>query len=161
MFEQYTQGLPLEVNPKNLYLSMDDTNLESIKSRLFQLDDLSDQGLYNLISKTYQYLLDEMFISKNMELIKFLYTNSRFIMSLTNVISRPDNSILPIFIFITLLLPLFSNILIKVLHSYTFSPNINNNSLLILVIIGSLHISSFLTDFRYALPFLLNANTLI
>ena len=90
MFEDYIKGLPLEVNPKNLHLSMDDTNLESIKNRLFNLDNLSDQDLYNLIAKTYHYLFDEMFIAKNMELINFLYTNPRFIMNLTGVLSRPD-----------------------------------------------------------------------
>ena len=90
MFENVIKGLPVEVNPKNLYLSMDDINLDSITNRLFKLDNMSDQDLYNLVSKTYQYLLDEMFISKNMELIAFLYTNPRFIMTLTNVISRPD-----------------------------------------------------------------------
>lgn len=90
MFENIIKGLPEEVNPKTLYLSMEDTNLESIKNRLFKLDNLSDQDLYNLIYKTYNYLLDEMFIAKNGELIKFLYTNPRFIMTFTNVLSRPD-----------------------------------------------------------------------
>lgn len=90
MFENIIKGLPIEVNPKTLYLSMDDTNLESIKNRLFELDNLSDQDLYNLIYKTYNYLLDEMFLAKNTELINFLYTNSRFIMTFTNVLSRPD-----------------------------------------------------------------------
>ena len=74
MFEEYLKGLPLEVNPKTLTLSMDDTNLDSIKNRLFKLDNLSDQELYTLVYKTYQYLLDEMFISGNLELINFLYT---------------------------------------------------------------------------------------
>ena len=90
MFEDIVKGLPNEVNPKNVYMSMDDTNLDVITNRLFKLDNLSDQELYNLISKTYQYLLDEMFISGNMELINFLYTNPRFIMNLNNVLSRPD-----------------------------------------------------------------------
>lgn len=90
MFEEIVKGLPLETNPKNVYLSMDDTNLDSITNRLFKLDNLSDQELYNLVSKTYQYLLDEMFIGKNMELITFLYKNSRFIMTFANVLSRPD-----------------------------------------------------------------------
>lgn len=90
MFEEIVKGLPTEVNPKNLILSMEDTNLNSITNRLFKLDNLSDQDLYNLISKTYQYLLDEMFISGNVELISFLYTNPRFIIMLNNVLSRPD-----------------------------------------------------------------------
>lgn len=90
MFENIIKGLPIEVNPKNLYLSMEDTNLESIKNRLFKLDNLSDQDLYNLIYKTYNYLLDEMFIAKNGELIKFLYTNSRFLMAFNSVLGRPD-----------------------------------------------------------------------
>ena len=90
MFEDIVKGLPKEVNPKNVYLSMEDTNLGSITDRLFKLDKLSDQDLYNLVSKTYPYLLDEMFISGNMELINFLYTNPRFIMTLNNVLSRPD-----------------------------------------------------------------------
>lgn len=90
MFENIIQGLPTEVNPKNLLLSMDDTNLESIKNRLFNMDKMSDQDLYILVSKTYPYLLDDMIMSKNAELIQFLYTNSRFIMTLNNVLSRPD-----------------------------------------------------------------------
>lgn len=90
MFENIIKGLPMEVNPKNLSLSMEDTNLESIKNRLFNLDNMSDQDLYILVSKTYPYLLDDMIMSKNVELIKFLYTNSRFIMTLNNVLSRPD-----------------------------------------------------------------------
>lgn len=90
MFEEIVKGLPVEVNPKNLILSMDDTNLGSITNRLFKLDNMSDQDLYNLVSKSYQYLLDEMFIAKNMELINFLYTNPRFIMTFNNVLSRPD-----------------------------------------------------------------------
>ena len=90
MFEEIVKGLPVEVNPKNLILSMDDTNLGSITSRLFKLENMSDQDLYNLVSKSYQYLLDEMFIAKNVELINFLYTNPRFIMTFNNVLSRPD-----------------------------------------------------------------------
>lgn len=90
MFEDVYKQLPLENNPKELYLSMDELNVDFIKDKLFQLDNLSDQDLYNLIYKTYKYLLDEMFISKNMDLIKFLYTNPRFIMNLGNVLSRPE-----------------------------------------------------------------------
>lgn len=90
MFEEIVKHLPLEVNPKNIYLSMDDTNINAITNKLFKLDDLDDESLYNLICKTYPYILDEMFISKNIELIKFLYTNPRFIMTFTNVLSRPN-----------------------------------------------------------------------
>lgn len=90
LFEEVVKKLPLEVNPQNVYLSMDDTNIDSIKKRLFKLDDLSDEELYHLISKTYSYILDEIFISKNMDLIKFLYTNPRFLMTFNNVMSRPD-----------------------------------------------------------------------
>lgn len=90
MFEEIIKHLPLEVNPKNIYLSMDDTNINAITNKLFKLDDLDDESLYNLICKTYPYILDEMFISKNIELIKFLYTNPRFIMTFTNVLSRPN-----------------------------------------------------------------------
>ena len=90
MFEEVIKHLPLEVNPKNVYLSMNETNIDYMKSKLFQLDKLSDEEVYHLICKTYPYILDEMFISKNMELIKFLYTNPRFIMTLGNVLSRPE-----------------------------------------------------------------------
>lgn len=90
MFEEVISKLPFEINPKNLYLSMNDSNIDYLKSRLFQLDKLSDEEVYNLICKTYPYILDEMFIAKNMELIEFLYTNSRFIMTFANVLSRPD-----------------------------------------------------------------------
>lgn len=90
MFEEIIKHLPLEVNPKNIYLSMDDTNINAITNKLFKLDDLDDESLYNLICKSYPYILDEMFISKNIELIKFLYTNPRFIMTFTNVLSRPN-----------------------------------------------------------------------
>lgn len=90
MFEEVVKRLPLEINPKTVYLSMDDTNLDYMKNRLFQLDELSDEDAYRLICHTYPYILDEMFISKNMDLIKYLYTNSRFIMIFTNVLSRPE-----------------------------------------------------------------------
>lgn len=90
MFENIIKGLPLEVNPNNLYLSMEDSNLGSVTERLFKLDNMSDQDLYNLVYKTYKYILDEMFIGKNMELVTFLYTNPRFIMTLNNVLSRSD-----------------------------------------------------------------------
>ena len=89
MFEEIVKGLPVEVNPKNLILSMDDTNLASITNKLFKLENLSDQDLYTLVSKSYKYLLDEM-VDNNMDLIKFLYTNPRFIMTFNNVLSRPD-----------------------------------------------------------------------
>ena len=90
LFDEVVKKLPLEVNPKNVYLSMDDTNIDSIKKRLFKLDELSDEELYHLVSNTYSYILDEIFISKNMDLIKFLYTNPRFLMTFNNVMSRPD-----------------------------------------------------------------------
>lgn len=90
MFEEVIKRLPDETNPKTEYLSMNDVNIDYLKDRLFQLDKLSDEDLYHLIWKTYPYILDEMFISKNMDLIKFLYTNSRFIMTLGNVLSHPQ-----------------------------------------------------------------------
>lgn len=90
MFEEVVSKLPVETNPKNVYLSMQDSNIDYIKNRLFQLDQLSDEDIYNLIYKTYPYLLDEIFISKNMDLVRFLYTNPKFIMTLGNVLSRPD-----------------------------------------------------------------------
>ena len=93
MFEEVVKQLPLEVNPKTLYLSMEDTNIDYMKKRLFQLDKLSDEEAYHLICKTYPYILDEMFIDKNMDLIAFLYTNPRFIMNLGNVLSRPDTKL--------------------------------------------------------------------
>lgn len=90
MFEEIVKQLPLETNPKNVYPNLNEYNVGYIKDRLFNLDNLSDEEVYNLLCKTYPYILDEMFISKNMDLIKFLYTNSRFIMTLNNVLSRPD-----------------------------------------------------------------------
>lgn len=93
LFDEVVKKLPLEVNPKTVYLSMDYTNIDSIKKKLFKLDELSDEDLYYLISKTYSYILDEIFISKNMDLIKFLYTNPRFIMTFTNVMSRPETNL--------------------------------------------------------------------
>lgn len=90
MFEEVFNTLPLEVNPLTEHLSMDYTNIDCIIKKLFNLEKLSDEELYNLIYKTYLYILDEMFIYKNMDLIKFLYTNPRFIMTLTNVLSRQD-----------------------------------------------------------------------
>lgn len=90
MFEEVVKRLPLEVNPKNIYLSLNESNVDYLKDKLFQLDKLSDEEVYNLICKTYSYILDEMFIAKNMDLIKFLYTNQKFIMTFTNVLSRPE-----------------------------------------------------------------------
>lgn len=89
-FNQIIKDLPFEVNPKNTYLSMQDTNLECIKNKLFNLDKLSDQELYNTIYTSYKYILDDIFIAKNSDLIRFLYTNSRFIMTFTNVLSHID-----------------------------------------------------------------------
>lgn len=93
MFEEVTKQLPFEISPQTVYLSMNDTNIDYLKDRLFQLDKLSDEEVYHLICKTYPYILDEMFIAKNMELIRFLYTNSRFIMTLGNVLSRPETKL--------------------------------------------------------------------
>lgn len=93
MFEEVTKQLPYEISPQNVYLSMYETNIDYLKDKLFQLDKLSDEEVYNLICKTYSYILDEMFISKNMDLIRFLYTNSRFIMTLGNVLSRPETKL--------------------------------------------------------------------
>lgn len=90
MFEEVMKKLPVEINPKTEYISMHESNMGYIKDMLFQLDKLSDEETYHLICKSYQYILDEMFISKNIDLIKFLYENPRFIMTLTNVLSRPD-----------------------------------------------------------------------
>ena len=88
MFNKYFEQLP--ETQCNQYLCMQDLNIDYIKDKLFKLDDLSDQDVYNLIYKTYKFILDEMFISKNIDLIKFLYTNPRFIMNLGNVLSRPE-----------------------------------------------------------------------
>lgn len=90
MFEEVFNTLPLVINPLTETLSMDYTNIDSIIKKLFNINNLSDEDVYNLLYKTYPYILDEMFIGKNMDLIKFLYTNSRFIMTLTNVLSRND-----------------------------------------------------------------------
>ena len=90
MFEEVVKQLPLEVSPNTLNLSMEEYNVDYMKNKLFGLDKLSDEELYNLVCKTYRYLLDEMLISKDVDLINFLYTNPRFIMTLSNVLSRPD-----------------------------------------------------------------------
>ena len=49
MFEEVIKSLPFEVNPKTLSLSMEDTNIDCIKKKLFQLDKLSDEDVYNLV----------------------------------------------------------------------------------------------------------------
>ena len=67
MFEEVVNQLPLEINPKTLSLSMNESNIDYMSDRLFQLDKLSDEEVYHLVCKTYTYLLDEMFISKNMD----------------------------------------------------------------------------------------------
>lgn len=90
MFEEVFNKLPVTLNPLTETLSMGYTNIGDVIKKLFDLDKLSDEDVYNLIYKTYPYILDEMFISKNIDLIKFLYTNPRFIMTLTNVLSRQD-----------------------------------------------------------------------
>lgn len=81
-------NLPLEVNPKTVTLSMDTMNLGSIKSKLFNIDNLSDRDLYDTIYDSYKYILDEMCLAKDVKLIQFLYSNARFIMTLTSVLSR-------------------------------------------------------------------------
>lgn len=90
MFEEVINKLPFDLYPNNTYLYMDDLNTDSLKEKLFHLDDLSDEGLYKLICKSLNYVLDETFMTKNLDLMMYLYTNSRFIMTLTNVLSRQD-----------------------------------------------------------------------
>lgn len=90
MFDEIIKQLPLELDPKNVYPTLNEYNIGYIKDSLFNLDKLSDEEVYHLVYKTYPYILDEMFIAKNIDLIQFLYTNSKFIMTFTNVLSRPD-----------------------------------------------------------------------
>lgn len=90
MFSEVTKKLPLEVNPSTVFLNMNDSNIDYLKNRLMSLDKLSDEEVYYLILKTYQYILDEEFIAKNAELIRYVCTNPRFLMNFSNVISRPD-----------------------------------------------------------------------
>lgn len=87
MFEKYIQDAPLELNPKDHYLFID--NEVSLQKRLFNIDNLSDQDLYKVIYDSYNGIIKEV-DSKNVELINFLYRNARFIMTFTNVLSRPD-----------------------------------------------------------------------
>lgn len=90
MFEEVISKLPFDLYPNNTYLYMDDLNTDVLKDKLFHLDDLSDEGLYKLICKSLNYVVDETFMTKNIELMMYLYTNSRFLMTLTNVLSRQD-----------------------------------------------------------------------
>ena len=90
MFSEITKKLPLEVNPKTVFLNMDDSNIDYLKNQLMSIDKLSDEDVYHLIRKTYMYILDEEFIAKNTDLIRFIFTNSRFLMNLNSVISRPE-----------------------------------------------------------------------
>ena len=90
MFEEVIKRLPLDTNPMTEYLSMDSLNVDAIKDKLFNLDKVSDEEIYHLIRKNYSYILDESFLCKNIELINSLFTNSKFLITLANVLSRPE-----------------------------------------------------------------------
>lgn len=92
MFEKYIKDMPIELNPQNQYLHMENVNLDHLQNCLFNLDNLSDQDLYNLIFNSYKTIIDEILSSKNADIINFLYTNARFLMSFTNVLSRVELS---------------------------------------------------------------------
>ncbi len=92
MFENYNYT---DIGTKNVPMSFDFLNIEFVKDNLHKIDDISDKDLYVLISKTYQYILEEVFISKNIELIKVLYSNPRFIMTLTSVLGNPEINMTP------------------------------------------------------------------
>ena len=49
MFEEVTKQLPFEINPQTIYLSMNDTNIDYLKDRLFQLDKLSDEEVAKIV----------------------------------------------------------------------------------------------------------------
>lgn len=93
MFSEVTKKLPTELNPKTVFLNMDDSNIDYLKNQLMSIEKLSDQDVYNLIHKTYKYILDEEFISKNTDLIRYVCTNSRFLMNLNSAFSRPDTNL--------------------------------------------------------------------
>lgn len=69
---------------------MNESNIDYLKNQLMSLDKLSDEEVYYLITKTYKYILDEEFIFKNTNLIRCIFTNSRFLMNLNSVFSRPE-----------------------------------------------------------------------
>ena len=78
------------MSPTNVFLNMNESNVDYIKDRLMNVDKLSDEEVYRLAYKTYHYVLDEEFIAKNADLIRFVFTNSRFLMNLNSIISRSD-----------------------------------------------------------------------
>lgn len=90
MFSELTKKLPMEVNPNNVTLNMNDYNIDYLKNQLLNNDKLSDEGLYQLIRKTYTYVLDEEFIANNANLIRSIFTNSRFLMNFNTAITRPE-----------------------------------------------------------------------
>lgn len=90
MFEEVIKQLSREdTDTRNVYLHLEESNIEYMKKRLLSMDQLSDEEAYHVISVTYKHILDEIFISNNGKLINFLYTNTRFIMIFTNVLSNP------------------------------------------------------------------------
>lgn len=90
MFSEIIKKLPVEVSPATIFLDMNDFNIDYLKDRLLSIDKLSDEEAYHLVQNTYRYILDEEFISKNIELIRSICTNSKFLMTLNSVLYRLD-----------------------------------------------------------------------
>lgn len=87
MFENYNYA---DTGTDQVPLSFDYLSIETVKNNLSNIDDISDKDLYILVLKTYGLILEEVFVLKNIELIKVLYNNPRFIMTLTSVLGNPE-----------------------------------------------------------------------
>lgn len=94
MFSEIIKRLPTEVSPATIFLNMNDSNVDYLKSQLLSIDNLSDEEAYHLVQNTYKYILDEEFISKNVELIRSVCTNPKFLMNLNSVLYRLDSPLL-------------------------------------------------------------------
>ncbi len=87
MYEQFMQKLNNEPAKSVVTLNIADNmvlNPSLLWERLSDLDKISDQELYTLLSRYYDTILDQIFVSKDARFID-LFTNSRFITIINQV----------------------------------------------------------------------------
>lgn len=71
-------------------LSFSYNNIESVREMLNKVDSFSDRELYTLLKNVYTIVLDDIFITKNVELIRTLYNAPKFIQVLTVVLGEVE-----------------------------------------------------------------------
>lgn len=62
------------------------TNIDAFMEKFSLIDSISDQDLFNMLSKYYSVLLENIFVENNKKLATGLFTNKRFIQIMTQVL---------------------------------------------------------------------------